>query len=362
MERGVAEGNDLQELRDLIAQLKADNERLRQTSGPGSAPGPAPGLVPGPVPASAPERLIFVPRDRKCPLFSGRASPKLREWIEEAEACMRARHLTPADQAFFLYDHLEGEARDELKYRPSTDRADPERIFSVLREVYGCTDSYVALQESFFSRRQQEGESLQEFSLALMSLMAKVKESAPGIMPNAEALLRDQFVEHVLDGALRRELKQMVRRQPTATILEVRGEAIRWEREGLPGGLRGRSFSVPSALGIQYGVQGSSQAVASVPPASELSEIRDLLKCQQEQLKSQQDQLQKLTQSLSLLQSSSQRNRFPRDPVKTCRRCQQPGHFAWECDGVRVPVRFPPPSQALHDFSNQPRVTPRSEN
>lgn len=358
MQQGMAEGNELQELRDLIAHLKADNERLRQTPGPAPAPGPV--LIPAPIPV--PERLVFVPRDRKCPLFSGRASPKLGEWIEEAEACMRARHLTRADQAFFLYDHLEGEARDELKYRPSADRADPDRIFAVLREVYGCTASYVALQESFFLRRQQEGESLQEFSLALLSLMAKVKESAPESMSNAEALLRDQFVEHVLDGALRRELKQMVRRQPTATILEVRSEAIRWEREGLPGGMRGRSYSVPSALGIQYRVQGSSQPVALVPAASELSEIRDLLKCQQEQLKNQQDQLQKLTQNLSLLQNPPQRNRFPRDAVKTCRRCQQPGHLAWECDGVRVPARFPLPAQAPRDFSNQSRANPMSEN
>ncbi|TWW77698.1 Retrovirus-related Pol polyprotein from transposon 17.6 [Takifugu flavidus] len=59
------------------------------------------------------------------------------------------------------------------------------------------------------------------------------------------------------DGALRRELMQYVRRQPTATLLDVRSEAIRWEREGLPGGSRGRSQSVPSAFGLQYGVQGS---------------------------------------------------------------------------------------------------------
>lgn len=71
-------------------------------------------------------------------------------------------------------------------------------------------------------------------------------------MPNADILLRDQFVEHVSDGALRRELKQLVHRQPTAMLLDVRSEAMRWEREGMPGGARGRSQSVPSAYGIQY--------------------------------------------------------------------------------------------------------------
>lgn len=53
-----------------------------------------------------------------------------------------------------------------------------------------------------------------------------VKQRAPSDMQNAEVLLRDQFVEHVIDGALRRELKQVVRRQSTATILEVRALSL----------------------------------------------------------------------------------------------------------------------------------------
>lgn len=44
--------------------------------------------------------------------------------------------------------------------------------------------------------------------------MEKVKQCTPTGMPNAEALLRDQFVEHVLDSSLRSELKQLVLRQP----------------------------------------------------------------------------------------------------------------------------------------------------
>lgn len=86
----------------------------------------------------------------------------------------------------------------------------------------------MALQEAFFSRKQQELEILLKFSLALMSLMEKVKQHS-AIVIDVPVLLRDQFVEHVVDGALRRELKQLVHRQPTITLLEVRGEAIRWE-------------------------------------------------------------------------------------------------------------------------------------
>lgn len=326
--------SELQELRDLVAQLRADNDRLRQEQsaaapGPSSAaslPPPAPSMLGTPVT----ERLIFVPRDRKCPTFRGRSGIGLAEWLEEVSACMKARHLSVPDQAFFLFDHLEGEAREEIKYRPPEDRANPTKIIEVLQELYGCTESYVALQEAFFSRRQHEGETLLEFSLALMGLMTLVKQRAPSGIPNAEVLLRDQFVEHVLDGSLRRELKQFVRRQPVATLLEVRSEAIRWEREGLPGSARGRSHSVPSVFGVQCAVQGSRQVSVGHTAATELGEMREMLRAQQEQLN-------QLTQSISRLQESRQVSRMAtRGPI-ICRRCQQPGHIARECDGVRAP-------------------------
>ncbi len=274
---------ELQELMDLVAQPRAENERLQREQAV-AVPGPsaAPSIPAEPLPASSTstasvtERLVLVPRDRKCPVFGARSGIGLEEWIEEAQACMRARHLSTFDQAFFLFDHLEGEAREEIKYRSATDRSDPAKIIAVLRELYGCSDSYVALQEAFFSRRQQDGETLQEFSLALMSLMSAVKQSAPSEMPNADVLLRDQFVENVIDGSLRHELKQLVRRQPTVSLLDARAEAIRWEREGLPGGVRGRSHSVPLMMSLQCGVQ-TAPFVASPPQASELQEVKQML-------------------------------------------------------------------------------------
>ena len=329
---------ELQELRELVAQLKADNERLWQEQA-AAVPGPSSESSTSSVPPVAPvtirnpiaERLVFVPRDRKCPMFRGKSGMGLTEWLEEVQACMRARHLSTSEQAFFLVDHLEGEAQEEIKYLSDVEREDSAKIISVLQELYGCSKSYVALQEAFFSRRQQEGETLHEFSLALLSLMESVKVSAPGGMTNADVLLRDQFVEHVLDGALRRELKQLVRRQATATLLDVWGEAIRWEREGLPGGGRGRSHS-SSAFGLQYGVQSGSQGATTPPQGEEMVEMREMLRLQQEQLN-------QLTQSIATLQPSHLRRPPPRRGPVICRRCQQPGHYASECGGVRVSAR-----------------------
>ena len=347
-------GEELEALRDELGQLKAAYEYLRQeraesqaatsTAMPGSAKGPfdsedGTGNVSRLTPVNVvTERLVYVPKERKCPVFRGKHGIGIIEWEEEARACMRARHLTTLDQAFFLYDHLEGEAKDEIKYRPREEKEDPEKIIEILQELYGCSQSYIALQENFFSRRQQEGETLQEFSLALMSLMEKVIKSAPNGMPNSDVLLRDQFIEYVNDSALRRELKQLVRRHPICTLLDVRAEAIRWEREGMPGGVRGRSYSVPSVCGLQCGAQGVLQSRSD--NSRELAELKDILKKQQEQL-------DLLTQSLARLQNPQPKSRFSRNGPVICNRCQKPGHFARDCDGDRVlPTTLPSSSQS----------------
>ncbi|XDV46755.1 hypothetical protein PO909_016595 [Leuciscus waleckii] len=254
---------ELQGLRELVAQLRADNTKLRQdqalagpsdlghistVSGPSLAPPPA--IDAG---AISSERYVFIPRDRRCPKFNGRSGVGITEWVEEAQACMRSRHLSVADKAFFLFDHLEGEARDEIKYRPAGEREDPEKIIAALKELYGCSKSYVALQEAFFSRRQHDGSENSSDLRGLMSLLEQVKQQSPTVMPNAETLLRDQFVEQVVDSALCRELKQFVRRQPSATLLEVRREAIRWEQEGMLGKLAPVELQSHSSVGGNIG-------------------------------------------------------------------------------------------------------------
>lgn len=125
--RVLAMAEELQDLRDQVAVLMAENEKLRLDQVQPTASTSARTTT-----APVIERLVYIPRDRKCPMFRGHTGISLGEWVEEVEACMRARHLSqPADRAFFLFDHLEGEARNEIKYRASADRENPDKIFSM---------------------------------------------------------------------------------------------------------------------------------------------------------------------------------------------------------------------------------------
>lgn len=134
--------NELEQLKDLVARLQAENDQMRQeqeTNCPGTSTSSASSSTTAPVT----ERLIYLPRDRKCPLFRGRGGLSIGEWTE-INACTRARHLSSADQALFIYDHLEGEAKEEIKYRSSEERGDPNKVLLILKELYGCTKSCVS--------------------------------------------------------------------------------------------------------------------------------------------------------------------------------------------------------------------------
>ncbi len=287
------------------------------------------------------ERPLYLPRERKCSKFSGahvKGSLSLEGWVEEVEACIRGRHMSPVDKALFVYDHLDGEARNEIRYRPSTVREDPNEIFKALREVYGRSQSFVTLQQKFFDRKQREGESLQEFSHALMALMDQILQVRPLGVPRPQDVLRDQFCENVRDQALRRELMRLVRQDGGLSLLDVRREAIRWVEEGQPARERYTRHAVQSC---EAQVTASSEAV--VAKLSDLTELKALVLKQQAQL----DQLLKATHSANHFiptygqESKWQKggNQYKRTPdgQPICLKCNQPGHIARYCKRTHPP-------------------------
>lgn len=322
--------SEVQELRERLEQLEAENQRLSNARGDGSQSGQrSDGAQSGQR-----DQILYIPRERRCSKFSGTpasGSLSVEEWVEEAESCIRARHMSSHEKALFLYDHLEGEARNEIKYRSTATRENPVEIVKILKEVFGCAKSYVLWQQRFFDRKQKETESLFEFSHALMELMEKIKMSKADCITNPDLVLRDQFCENVHDPTLRRELKQQVRANAGWTILDVRREAIRWVEEGQTGRDRGHRTVVRNSE-AQY----TSQCEATLTQTSELAELKDLVLKQQAQLDLLMKHLgQPPTQTPTSQPYREGRFRRAPDGRPICIKCGQPGHIARYCPTSR---------------------------
>lgn len=336
---------ELLTLREEVQRLRVANEQLQRgrgasasTSGNGTTAG---GIAPSgdlyapnfPDPQSRSERFVYIQRERKCPHFSGsksKADILIYDWIENFESCVRDRNMSAREKALFLYDHLEGEAKAEIRFRPLAERENPDTILKILKEVYGSSSSFVSLQRQFFDRKQKDGESLKEFSHSLWALIEEIKRAYPNRLIDPDILVRDQFVEHVRDVSLRRELKSIVRQNPAVDFIALRHEAIRWMEEGERSS--GQNRAGLYHCGVDINVEGVCHAVG----AGKGTEVSVL----QEQLNQQQLQINKILQSLSKIESVlSQSTARPHNPnfqftpegQPICLRCRKPGHVLRQC-------------------------------
>ena len=251
----------LQALAEQVQQLQAENSRLREQAASVNAPQPAsdiasqnggtpptsnggPSAVPTPL---ASEHYVFVPRERKCPRFSGKVSSDLisiEDWIEEARRCLSIKRMPLTEQALFLFDHLDGEAKAEVRFHSVADRDTPDKVFKILRENYACPQGYVLVQQQFYLRAQKQGETVREYSHALKSIMdIAITKSPEGSIPNSDRTLRDQFIEHLCDDVLRRHLKEKVLATPEMTFVDTRRAALSWVDRGKVNNQRARAHS-----------------------------------------------------------------------------------------------------------------------
>ncbi|KAA8579083.1 hypothetical protein FQN60_007203 [Etheostoma spectabile] len=143
------------------------------------------------------------------------------------------------------------------------------------------------------------------------------------------------FIFYHLEGVAKdeiRELKRLVRDDTALSLLDVRAEAIRWELEGKPNGGDQR-HSVPSFCAVQNSrVQGHVAHSPTLPATPQLAELVAMMK-------KQQDQINQLSQNLLQMQLPPRPHRFNQSSTVICRRCQQPGHYARDCENERVPSR-----------------------
>ena len=290
-------------LEEELRSLRADQQR--------AAAGPAP----APTPSPAPSVTVKFPPKRKLRYFSGKGELRVEDWIIEAKSILET--VSSEDRASYLIGHLEGVARDEVRYASDADRSTAEGVFTLLEKQFGERRTNAHLKRLLYDRVQSDKETVREFSRSLLSLSDRVKEPVDVKLK----LLCEVFCENVHDRYVRRELKKFYGANPDVSFNELREEGIRLaddEREVVR--VRVRS------------VEGDEPVAAAV--SSDSSDLRSMMA---EMLKTQQQLLNVLTNipfQASSVQQQPQQQQQPRkrwiDNVE-CFKCHRKGHFKRDC-------------------------------
>ena len=92
---------------------------------------------------------------QKLRMFSGRTS-ELHYWIEEAQNMLPS--ISSAER--FLIAHLDGPAREEVRYAPSDEKDCIDKIFTLLVSTFGETRSNAQLKRELYDQVQGSRERL----------------------------------------------------------------------------------------------------------------------------------------------------------------------------------------------------------
>ena len=111
---------------------------------------------------------VRLPPKRKLKYFSGKSDERVDDWIDEAHSVLNS--VTAIDRVNYLIGHLDGVARDEVKYASDTDKADIESIFELLKKQFGERRTNAQLKRLLYDRVQGDRETIREFSRALLGI------------------------------------------------------------------------------------------------------------------------------------------------------------------------------------------------
>ncbi|KAK3104739.1 hypothetical protein FSP39_008981 [Pinctada imbricata] len=244
-------------------------------------------------PSQATPSVVYMKSDRKFSKFGGRpvkeSDPIVDEWIADMRDYIRS---VPSKDSHvgFIMDHLTGNAKTEIRLGPNEQRESGEQILNALEQLYHSKDTITQLQQKFYQRDQQQGETLESYSLALMTMVDQITRRSGKEMPEKDKVLIERFIDGIKDQHLRQELRRISLEKGPMPFLEFRHTMLRWIEDN------------------------PSQTEKSVhkTSASEFSELMSVMKKQQELLEKQQEQIDYLTTL-----TSNRGSRDGNDPRRT---------------------------------------------
>ena len=265
-----------------------------------------------------------LPKFRGLPQHAGDLS--LSEWLDEFGEITTRHSIEGKEKARLLMDYLAGAAREEILCLSQEKRQDFQEMVTCLQLCFGYQETTQTLSCQFYNRVQRDGESLGDFSRALMRMYSKMEKAAlteaegQALGQLKDKTLCEQFVNGVQETWMRRELRRIQIEHELSGFATVRGEALRLFQEAPQSRPQLRAREVEVDVGR-----------STIPPQAASNDFTpDIMQEMIEQQKFILAELEQLRGEVTTLkQRRTQRRRAP--PYIRCFNCGQKGHYKIDC-------------------------------
>ncbi|XP_061187965.1 uncharacterized protein LOC133196030 [Saccostrea echinata] len=218
-----------------------------------------------------------------------------------------------------IYSHLEGQAKEEIKFRPEI-RQDPYATLDCLRSAFGNPESVTLLQQNFFERNQQDSETIRHFSYALLDLYQIVLRKDSSVFPKKQLTLCEKFANGLRDSFLRKEAKRLLRNNPTE-FHTFRDEIILFsEEEEMTVNRTTTQENKPNTIEDQQNVN------THTPDSPNMEQLYKIIEAQQKQI----DSLTTMIRDRGAGQQTKESRNYSRSPP-VCYECGKIGHIKRNC-------------------------------
>ncbi|XP_063961577.1 uncharacterized protein LOC129283183 [Lytechinus pictus] len=240
--------------------------------------------------------------------------PTINEWLQEFDEYCSYYQLKRKEEAQVLLTHLTDSAKDEARLYDSTVREDSTALKQALKSRYGLKETVQPLTTELHARVQRPGETLADFSSALIRLHDRMEAAATGDERSALIMLRnntlkERFVTGVRDKQIQREIRRIMFSTEDKSFIDMRREVLRMfqDEDTVSPKASIRECEVEAA---RASVNTEDQTIQNMK--SEITELKETLK--------------EVVQVMKGMKSNPKQNSPP-----FCYNCNKKGHLKREC-------------------------------
>ena len=159
---------------------------------------------------------------------SSGALPIFKSWMQYIECAINDRNLNNEEALQLVKEFSEGCARDNINfYLEVTDSPSVDGLFENLRQVFSSGEDGQQMLAEFYSRIQNQKESVKEFGESLLQIARKIMTTKPEFKVHIDNTLKARFADGLRDHYHQAMAREMIRSRPTLSYVAYKSEVLK---------------------------------------------------------------------------------------------------------------------------------------